>query len=74
MAAIHERIQIVRGIVKESVISKENPTGVLTKDEQEYMACMEMQHVRLESLMRQDETHWVENFELIKQQAAGIKD
>ena len=66
MAQIHERVQIVKDIVKGSVRGKENPKGVLTKSEQEYIACLEMQHVRFESLMRQDEAHWAENLEMVK--------
>ena len=53
-------------MVKGSVLGKENPKGVLTKSEQEYIACLEMQHVRFESLMRQDEAHWAENLEMVK--------
>ena len=51
MAKIHKRVQMVKEIIKGSVRGKENPTGVLTKSEQEYMECLELKPVRLKTLI-----------------------
>ena len=61
MAQINERVKIVKDIVRKSVTKEENPIGVLTRDEQEYIECLEIQHVRFEILMMEDEVHWIEN-------------
>ena len=74
MAQIHERVQNVKCIIKENVQSDENLSGVLTREETLYLECIEIKHVQLENLMRQDEAHWAENLEIIKRQAQEIQD
>ena len=73
MTQIHERVKNIKEIIKENLLSDANPAGVLGRCEADYFACLEMKHVRLEELIRQDEAYCAENLELIKTQAKEIK-
>ena len=66
MMQILERIHNIKTIIKENLSSQENPIGVLTRQEQAYLGCLETKHVQLEELFRKDEAHWAENFEGVK--------
>ena len=57
--------------------SLENPTGVLTKGETEYLdcvTCLEVDKGKLGELFVQDEAHWTLNLEQIKSQAEDIQN
>ena len=58
MAIVHENLDSIRTIVKENTLTLQNEDGVLTSDEAEYLKCIEVQHVKLEQLLRKDEAHW----------------
>ena len=61
-------------MVQGNVRCEANPDGLLTRKEGEYLACLELQHVKLEELMRKDEAHWAENLEMVKRQAGEIHE
>ena len=48
--------------------------GFLTQREEAYLACLELGHVKLEEMFRQDEQRWTKNFELTKRRAGVIKE
>ena len=60
MAIVHEQLDSVRTIVRENTMTKDNPDGALTSAAADYLKCIDMQHVKLEQLLRKDEAHWVQ--------------
>ena len=73
MTVVHETLSQVRLIVKGNVKNEANPEGLLTRDEAKYLMCLELKHVELEQLFKQDEAHWAENLLMVRRQAEEIK-
>ena len=66
MAEIQTKADQLRQTIKENVRGLENPTGILTKGEKEYLDCLEVDKEKLKELFEHDEAHWTENLELIQ--------
>lgn len=45
-------------ILKANAKTYENPDGVLMQGEQDYKSCLQIDHRKLETLLRIDEAHW----------------
>ena len=72
MIEANVNIESVKAIIRQHVNSKENPTGVLTSEESEYLGCVDIKSDRLQELLNSDETKWIDNNELIKKKALEI--
>ena len=74
LAVVHEGLYLVKQMVKANFRCKENPDGLLTRKDSEYMVCLKLENLRLEQLLRQDEAYWAMNHEFVKRQAGEIQD
>ena len=68
------KAEMIRLVIKDNLRSEDNPTGLLTKKEADYLECFELKNRQLGELFEQDEAHWAENLEMIQRQANDIKD
>ena len=46
----------------------------MTRGEEKYLSCLELNHRDLEKLFREDEAQWAENLEIAKRKAESIKE
>ena len=74
MAEVHEGLSQVRQMVKGSVQTTANPEGLLTRNEAEYLMCLNLKHVEFEQLLQKDEAHWAQNLLIVKRQAGEIQE
>jgi len=63
LQVVHEKLDQVKEKVRASLKSEQNPDGLLTRGEQAYVKCLELQKEQLEVLFSEDEAHWRENLE-----------
>ena len=73
MVRVHEAVDVVRQTIRRNIHSRKSGAGFLAQGEVSYLACLEMQHVALESLLQKDEITWTENLEKTKNQADDIQ-
>ena len=66
MMIIHTNLDEVKALFKGNIQSTDNPAGVFTQGEEKYLECLELGHVKLEDLMRNDEAHCEEILVMIK--------
>ena len=64
----------VRALIKANLKTEQNPEGLLTNEEREYLACLEMQHRELEVLFAKDDAHWQENLDKARNEKSDAKD
>ena len=51
MAAINERLDDVRNLIRLNTLTEINDQGLLTKNQASYLECLELQHQRLNDLL-----------------------
>ena len=61
----HTNLDEVKALIKGNIQSTANPKGTFTGEEQEYLDCLQLSHVKFEDLMRRDGAHWEENFVMV---------
>ena len=72
MAAINERVDDLKNLIRENTVNEVNENGLLTKSQADYFDCLDVKPQQLEQLLRQDEEHWAQNLEMIKKRAADV--
>ena len=58
MTKVRESIKRVRDKIKANVQNEQNPHGLLTSDNNDYLQCLEMNHGDFERLLGKDEAKW----------------
>ena len=53
-----EHLEEARAKIRSNVLTEENPYGLLTREEEKYLKCLDLNLRGFENLMRQDEAHW----------------
>ena len=59
-------------MVRENLRGPQNVNGVLTKQEQAYIECLEIKKEQLEELFKEDEDHWNQSIEKAKSSLAQM--
>ena len=70
----HTNLDEAKALIKSNLQNTDNPKGVFTGEEKEYMDCLQLGHVKLENLIRKDEAHWEENYIMVQRQAQEIQE
>lgn len=86
LAIIHERMEEVRLILRancsrddaqvapgDNSIERAND-GLLVQGLQNYLNCLEFNHIQLEQLFRLDEVHWQEHVAFVRRDARQVED
>ena len=73
LQAVLEKIGALKIKIKSNVRGKDNPRGLLTRDADLYLACLTIQHEKLEGFYREDEAQWTEHLETVKAQASQMQ-
>ena len=73
MAKAHEVLDGVRRKIRANILSKENPDGLLTNSQEDYLQCLAMNYRHLEQMFRKDEAVWIKNIELRRKEANEVK-
>ena len=74
LAGILQRVEQFKTKIKANLYSNENQDGLLTRGEEKYLSCLQIEYQRLENLYREDEAQWAENLETVKAQSERLKD
>ena len=74
MMTVLDTLNEIRQIVKDNLYSKQRKEGYFIQNEAEYLTCLELEHAKLETLLRQDEKKWTIAAIETKKKAQGIKD
>ena len=53
-----EHLEEARAKVRSNVLTEENPYGLLTRGEEKYLRCLDLNLESFKNLIRQDEAHW----------------
>ena len=64
----------LKQMLRDNAYSKKTQAGYLTQRLEEYQACLELKHVELEGLFREDELTWAKHIDAVKGKAQGVKD
>jgi len=67
LQVVHEKLDQAKQKVKANLKSARNKDGLLTRGEQAYVKCLELQKEQLEVLFSEDEAHWRENLDKAKE-------
>ena len=73
MLLVHETIHKITQKIRASVRSEQNQEGLLTRNEQDYLRCLELGHRELETLFREDDAYWAENLSNAKKQSKELQ-
>ena len=65
MMIVHTNLDEVKALIKGNIQKTENPRGIFTSAEQDYIDCLKLGHVKLDDFMRKDEAYWEENFVMV---------
>ena len=68
LTSINDQITDVKRKIQENLVSKENQNGVLTGDVEDYLACLGVDKVQLNRLLREDEAYWIEKIKNSKKE------
>jgi len=63
---VHERLDAAKAKIRAHVVGGQNQGSLLTRGEQAYTNCLELQKEQLEVLLQEDEAHWRENLDKAK--------
>ena len=74
MLGVHHTLDGIRQTIKDNIQCDQNESGLLTRSETEYMACLVIKHNELDMLFREDESQWIENLEITKKEAQSIRE
>ena len=66
MMALLELTDAIKQKITRCLKTNENPDGLLTQLEQEYLSCLDIGHRKLEDLFSQDDAYWAEKLEKAK--------
>ena len=73
MQVVLEKLGVLKNKLKDNLHSQDNPQGLLTKDADHYMACLTIQHEKLEGFYREDETKLTKSLKTIKAQVGVLQ-
>ena len=68
------RTENLKRKITSNLRTNSNPSGLLIRNEKDYMDCLSISHAALKDLILKDEAHWAENLELAMQQAQELKE
>ena len=66
---IRKNLEHVKQIYIQNVVNEENPDGLLTGLEADYLECLDLNHEKLNTLMNNDLSYWKNNLQRKEQQA-----
>ena len=69
---INERISKLGALIKDNSNSSRQPNSILRQRKSLYLACVQIKTDELNTLLKQDEVHWMENLEHARKQADEI--
>ena len=69
-----ESLRELHQVIKNNIQSENNKDGFFRQGEAEYLTCLELKSVQLESLFYKDQLQWIERAEAEKKKAGAFTD
>lgn len=72
LSTVLDKLDGLKRVVQENIKSEQNPDGLLTRSEQDYIDCLELNYHEFQTLLVQDAAYWAENQDNVAVQSLQI--